>query len=191
MTAEVARLREAEAGWTVTETSEGVFRRVVSSPAPREVLESAQIAALVGSGSVVIAGGGGGIPVVPTGTGWTSVDAVIDKDRLSALLAARIGVQTLVLVTGVEQVYVGFGTPDQRALSSIDPSEARAHLAAGEFPAGSMGPKVESALAFLADGGKQAVITSISAVSAALAGTGGTHITDAPTPADAGPDQTT
>ena len=109
--------------------------------------------------------------------GWRSVDAVIDKDRLSALLAARIGLQTLVLVTGVDQVYVGFGTDRQRALDTIDAAEARDHLAAGEFPAGSMGPKIESALAFLDAGGEQAVITSIAALPEALRGRSGTRIT--------------
>ncbi len=180
MTADVARLRAAEAGWTVTETSDGVFRRVVSSPVPRDVLEAPQIAALAATGSVVIAGGGGGIPVVREADGWRSVDAVIDKDRLSALLAARIGLRTLVLVTGVDQVYVGFGTPAQRALATIDEDEARAFLVAGEFPAGSMGPKVESALAFLAAGGEEAVITSISRLPDALRGNAGTHITRRP-----------
>lgn len=177
MSADVARLRVSEAGWTVNETSDGVFRRVVSSPLPREVLEATQIAALVRTGSVVIAGGGGGIPVVRDDRGWRSVDAVIDKDRLSALLAARIGLQTLVLVTGVDQVYVGFGTDRQRALDTIGADEAREHLAAGEFPAGSMGPKIESALAFLDAGGEQAVITSIAALPEALRGRSGTRIT--------------
>lgn len=181
MTADVARLRESEAGWTVAETGDGIFRRVVSSPHPRDVLETTQISTLVDTGAIVIAGGGGGIPVVRTESGWRSVDAVIDKDRLSAMLGARVGVDVLVLVTGVDQVYVGFGTPQQRALDRIDVAEAQAHLTAGEFPAGSMGPKVESALTFLADGGQEAVITSISAVADALLGHAGTHITQAVT----------
>lgn len=176
MTAEVARLRMSEAGWTVVETSDGVFRRVVASPRPTDVIEAQQIRALAGTDAVVIAGGGGGIPVVRDERGWHSVDAVIDKDRASALLAARIGLETLVLVTGVDQVYVHFGTDRQRALAEVDAEEMREHLEAGEFPAGSMGPKVESALAFLDGGGTQAVITSLGRLPEALAGTAGTRI---------------
>jgi carbamate kinase len=177
MTAAVARAA-AENGWTVTETSAGVFRRVVASPRPRRILEADQIRALLGTGAVVIAAGGGGIPVLREDGGWRSVDAVIDKDRASAVLAAIAGVDTLVLVTGVDQVYVGFGTPDQRALADVRPADARAYLDAGEFPAGSMGPKVESALKFLAGGGRRAVITSLPRLRQALAGRAGTSITE-------------
>ncbi|GEN81430.1 carbamate kinase [Actinotalea fermentans] len=177
MTAETARLREAQEGWSVTETTPGTFRRVVASPRPRLIVESAQIRSLMESGAVVVAAGGGGIPVVQREDAWHSVDAVIDKDRASALLAASAGVDTLVLVTGVDEVYVGYGTPDQRALRDVGPDELRAHLAAGEFPAGSMGPKVESALQFVADGGRHAVITSLPRLRDALAGRTGTHLT--------------
>ncbi len=176
MTREVARARTSQEGWTVIETSPGAYRRVVPSPRPQRILEADQIRALVTAGAVVIAAGGGGIPVVRNGDGWTGVDAVIDKDRASAVLAASIGVEALVLVTGVDQVYVGFGTPGQQALGEVDPETARAHLDAGEFPAGSMGPKVESALQFIADGGGRAVITSLTRLGDALAGAAGTHI---------------
>ncbi|WP_225753234.1 carbamate kinase [Actinotalea sp. Marseille-Q4924] len=177
MTAETARLREAEEGWAVTETSPGTFRRVVPSPRPRLIVESEQIRSLMLAGAVVIAAGGGGIPVVRQDDAWHSVDAVIDKDRASALLAASAGVETLVLVTGVDEVYVGFGTPDQRALRDVDPEELRAHLDAGQFPAGSMGPKVESALQFVTGGGRHAVITSLPRLRDALEGRAGTHLT--------------
>jgi carbamate kinase len=176
MTAAVARAAAAR-GWTVAETSAGIFRRVVASPRPRRIVEAEQIRALLGTGAVVVAAGGGGIPVLREDDGWRSVDAVIDKDRASALLAAIVGVDTLVLVTGVDQVYVGFGTPGQRALAALRPGEARAHLAAGEFPAGSMGPKIESALQFLDGGGRRAVITSLPRLRDALAGRAGTSIT--------------
>lgn len=176
MTAEVARLRITEAGWTVIETSDGVYRRVVASPHPKAIIEAEQIRALASTDAVVIAGGGGGIPVVRDEHGWHSVDAVIDKDRASALLAARIGLDTLVLVTGVDQVYVHYGTDRQRALAQIDAAEARAYLDAGEFPAGSMGPKIESALQFLDAGGRKAVITSLQKLPEALRGTAGTSI---------------
>jgi carbamate kinase len=174
---EAALLRQAQEGWTVTETRPGTFRRVVASPAPRRILEAEQIATLVASGCVVIAAGGGGIPVVRDDAGWSGVDAVIDKDRASAVLAAQTGVETLVLVTGVERVCTGFGTPRQRELHHLDAEEARALLAAGEFPAGSMGPKIESALAFLAAGGRETLITSLPALTRALQGRAGTRIT--------------
>jgi carbamate kinase len=176
MSAAVARLRTAQ-GWTVAETSTGVFRRVVPSPRPQRIVEADQIRALIGTGAVVVAAGGGGIPVLRDDGGWRSVDAVIDKDRASALVAAIAGVDTLVLVTGVDQVYVGFGTPGQRALGDVRPAEARGYLAAGEFPAGSMGPKVESALQFLDSGGRRAVITSLPRLRDALDGRAGTSIT--------------
>lgn len=182
MTADTARLRTVEAGWSVVETSAGVYRRVVPSPLPLDILEADQIQTLAHSGTVVIAAGGGGIPVARDHDGWHSVDAVIDKDRASALMAARIDLDTLVLVTSVDQVYVGFGTPQQHALSQVSADEARAYLAAGEFPAGSMGPKVESALEFLDGGGKRAIITSIGRLPDALRAAAGTHITRAASP---------
>ena len=178
MTAAVARL-VTEQGWTVTETSTGVFRRVVPSPRPLRIVEADQIRTLLGTGAVVVAAGGGGIPVLREDGGWHSVDAVIDKDRASAVLAAIAGVDTFVLVTGVDRVYVDDGTPDQRGLTVVRPAEAGGYLEAGEFPAGSMGPKVESALQFLADGGRRAVITSLHRLRDALAGRAGTGITSA------------
>jgi carbamate kinase len=188
---DVARLRQAQEGWTVTETRPDTFRRVVASPTPRRILEAEQIATLVSSGCVVIAAGGGGIPVVRDHGSWSGIDAVIDKDRASALLAARTGVETLVLVTGVERVCTGFGTPQQRELVQLDAEEARALLAAGEFPAGSMGPKIESALAFLTAGGRETIITSLPALTRALQGNAGTRVTSgvpAPPSASAEPD---
>lgn len=164
---------------------------MVASPRPRHIIEADAIGALARTGAVVIAGGGGGIAVVRDGQGWRAVDAVIDKDRASALLASRIGLSTLVLVTGVDQVYVGFGTDRQRALDEIDQDEARSHLVAGEFPAGSMGPKVDSALDFLAAGGDEVVITSIAALPDALERRAGTRITRSPhAPERTAPDRT-
>jgi carbamate kinase len=184
MTAEVARARVSSEGWTVRETSPGVYRRVVPSPRPQRIVEADHIRGLTDLGAVVIAAGGGGIPVVRDEAGLHGVDAVIDKDRASALLAATIGVDTLVLVTGVEQAYVGYGTPSQRALATVGSEEMQAHLDAGEFPAGSMGPKVESALSFLRRGGRRAVITSLPRLRDALAGLTGTHIADPATERD-------
>ncbi|MEQ1736179.1 MAG: carbamate kinase, partial [Rhodoglobus sp.] len=161
----------------VTEMGENTYRRVVASPIPKTIIESRQIRVLVDCGAVVFAAGGGGIPVVRDDNGWHPVDAVIDKDRASALLAGQIDVETLVLVTGVDEVYVDFGKPAQRALRTVGVEELRGHLADGQFPAGSMGPKVASAIDFIEAGGARAIITSISKLPDALAGTAGTIVT--------------
>lgn len=176
MTAEVARRRVVDEGWSVHETHPGSFRRVVPSPRPHRIVEATEIQALLHRGAVVVAAGGGGIPISRTPGDWQSLDAVIDKDRASVLLASSVGVGTVILVTGVDEVYTGYGTPGQRALRSTSPDELRALLAAGEFPAGSMGPKVESALDFVEGGGLHAIITSLPRLREALRGTAGTHL---------------
>ncbi|MEO6943089.1 MAG: carbamate kinase [Lacisediminihabitans sp.] len=176
LSADVARRRAAEEGWVVTEIAEDNYRRVVASPLPLAIIESEQIRVLVNSGAIVIAAGGGGIPVVRDTQGWHAVDAVIDKDRASALLAREIDVATLVLVTGVDEVYVDFNKPDQRALHNVDIDEMRGYLAAGQFPPGSMGPKVQSAIDFVAKAGGRAIITSIGKLADALAGNAGTVV---------------
>jgi len=176
MTAETARRRVAEEGWAVTETGPGQYRRVVASPIPHTIVESGAIKGLVDSGSIVIAAGGGGIPVVRDERGWHPVDAVIDKDRASALLAGQIELDTLVLVTGVDQVFVDFNTPQARPLGEVGVEELRRHLAEGQFPAGSMGPKIQSAIDFIESGGQRAVITSLGRLREALAGTAGTQL---------------
>lgn len=174
---DVARKRVAEEGWTVAEIEPGVYRRVVASPVPRTIMEAQHILGLATNGAVVIAAGGGGIPVARDADGWHSVDAVIDKDRASALLAAEIGIDTLVLVTGVDQVYVDFNKPGQRALETVGIDELREHLEGGQFPAGSMGPKVTSAIDFVEHGGNSAIITSLNKMREALDGSAGTQIT--------------
>ena len=180
-----ARDRRERSGWTVTETGPGVWRRVVASPRPLAFLETDQIAALMDADAVVIAAGGGGIPVVRDATGWTVVDAVIDKDRASALLGGLVGISHLVLVTGVDNVVVNFGSPDSEALHDVSAERMRGLLAEGQFPPGSMGPKVESSLDFLARGGSAAIITSITSLREALAGRAGTHIRPAVQPQEA------
>jgi carbamate kinase len=182
LTADLARQRVAEDGWSVFETVPGVFRRVVASPVPTAILEAAQLRTLADAGAVVIGAGGGGIPVVRQDGQWSAVDAVVDKDRSSALLAAVIGVDTMVLVTGVDEVCVDFGRPTERALRDVTIDEMRAHLADGQFPAGSMGPKVESALRFVEAGGRQSIITSLERLPDALANKAGTHISGCPEP---------
>jgi carbamate kinase len=182
LTADSARRRVAEEGWSVVETGPGVFRRVVPSPAPTAILEAAQVRTLTDSGAVVIAAGGGGIPLVSRDGQWTAVDAVVDKDRSSALLAAQTGVDTMVLVTAVDEVCVDFGQPSERPLRTVSADEMRAHLAAGQFPAGSMGPKVESALRFVEAGGHRSIITSLERLPDALVDKAGTHINGRPEP---------
>lgn len=177
-----AARRAQEDGWEVREVNPGVFRRVVASPPPLRVVESAQVRALMGNDAVVIAAGGGGIPVVRDPHGWHPVDAVIDKDRASALLARDLGASTLVLVTAVDQVYVDFGMPSQRALAKVDPATMREHLASGQFPPGSMGPKIAAALEFVEHSAGTAIITSLAALPDALHGRAGTQLIATPAP---------
>ena len=173
-------------GWRMIEDSGRGYRRVVPSPKPLRIVESAQIQALVDAGFVVVAVGGGGIPVVETPRGYEGVEAVIDKDRASALLAASLRVPLLVLSTGVEQVAWHFRQPDQRLLSSMTADEATGYLADGEFPKGSMGPKIEAAVDFLAHGGEEVLITTPAALERAIAGQTGTRILPNPIPAPLG-----
>lgn len=155
-------------GWTVVEDSGRGYRRVVASPQPESIVEVDAIRALVERGVLVIAAGGGGVPVVADGSGYRGVDAVIDKDSASRVLATALGADALVLVTDVDKVALDFGTPQQRAVTDLSVDEARRHLADGQFPEGSMGPKVRAAIEFLGDGGRAAVITSAGRIGASL-----------------------
>ncbi len=170
-------------GWTVAEDSGRGWRRMVASPSPVEVAESSAIGALLAAGHVVIAAGGGGIPVARGPGGVLSrVEAVVDKDATSALLAHQLDARLLVILTATERVAVRFGTPDQRWLTTVRADEMRRHLAAGEFGAGSMAPKVEAALAFVTSGaagpsgasGRRAVITAADRLSDAVRPDGAT-----------------
>ncbi len=166
-----------ENGWQFVEDSGRGFRRVVPSPEPVRILDIASIEALLAAKVIPIAAGGGGIPVVQNGSGkYHGVPAVIDKDLTSALLAANLGAGCLVMLTGVERVAVDFGKSTQRFLQTMTVSEARQHLEDGQFPAGSMGPKIMAALRYLRDSGGQVVITSLEKVHDALHGTAGTRI---------------
>jgi len=174
--AEATERRERN-GWQIVEDSGRGYRRVVPSPTPLRIVESGQIRSLVDSGYVVIAVGGGGIPVVETSPGvYRGVEAVIDKDRASALLARQLGVPMLVLSTGVERVSYHFRRPDERALDRITVTEARRYMEEGEFPTGSMGPKIEAAVGFLEGGGREVLITTPAALERAIAGRTGTRI---------------
>lgn len=157
-----------ERGWTMVEDSGRGWRRVVASPKPISIVESGAIRTLVDSGSVVIAAGGGGIPVVATPDGYVGVDAVVDKDYAAEQVAASIGADTLVLVTGVEKVAIDFGKPTQRSLDVMTAAQAQAYLDEGQFPEGSMGPKVRAAIDFVQHGGRRAIITSPESVAEAL-----------------------
>lgn len=172
-----AATRRERNGWQMIEDSGRGYRRVVPSPAPLRIVESNQIRTLVDAGHVVVAVGGGGIPVVEDLPGmYHGVEAVIDKDRASALLAASLQVPLLVLSTGVEQVAVHFRKPDQRFLDRLTVSDAKRYLAEGEFPKGSMGPKIEAAIAFLESGGKEVLITTPEALERAISGATGTWV---------------
>ena len=174
---DVAERLAAEKSWNVVRDSDRGWRRVVPSPQPVEVIEASAIRALISVGSIVIAGGGGGVPVVrdPDGT-LRGVEAVIDKDLAAERLAALVGADTLLLLTGVRRISLDYGTPERRDLEEITVEEARRHLADGQFPAGSMGPKVRAAIRFIEDGGREAIVTAPEALADALRGTDGTRI---------------
>ena len=173
----VARRLADENGWAVAEDSGRGWRRLVASPQPVRILEQDAIQTLVDAGFLVVAAGGGGIPVVERPDGrLEGVEAVIDKDFASALLARAVGADLLCIMTGVDRVAVHFDTPDERALDVVSVDEARRHLADGQFPAGSMGPKIEAALGFVEAGGDEVLITSPDRLADALRGTTGTRI---------------
>lgn len=173
---EAAKLQQ-ELGWVMREDAGRGFRRLVASPRPREIIELPEIRTLIAAGTIVIAVGGGGIPVTNENGGLRGVAAVIDKDLASSLLASRLGAELLIISTAVEQVYLHYGKPEQQPLAVITTTEAKRLLAEGHFPPGSMGPKIEAALQFLAQGGKEVIITDPEHLVPALQGKAGTKIT--------------
>ena len=151
-------------------------RRVVASPEPREILDAPAVDALLAAGFVVVAAGGGGVPVVRDEGRLRGVDAVIDKDLAAQMLARHVKAETLIIATDVDHVMTGYGTPSERPIGRTTVEELRAHAADGEFAGGSMGPKVEAAVRFIEAGGARAVITSLALIGDAVSGEAGTVI---------------
>jgi carbamate kinase len=164
-------------GWHMMEDAGRGWRHCVPSPEPRAIINLGMIRSLLGAGAVVIAGGGGGIPVVRDAQGdWQGVQAVVDKDLTSALLARSLGISDLLILTAVEQVAVDYGKPRQRFLKEVSLEELKALQRDGHFAGGSMGPKVEAAIRHLEGGGSRAIIGHLEHAAAALAGESGTHV---------------
>ncbi|RME26005.1 MAG: carbamate kinase, partial [Deltaproteobacteria bacterium] len=178
MDEQTARQHAERDGWQVREDAGRGWRRVVASPEPKRIVELEAIDTLVRSGFVVIAVGGGGIPVVKEASGdFKGVPAVIDKDLASALLATHLNADLFMISTAVDAVYADYGKPSQRKLKELTLNEARQLLHQGQFPAGSMGPKIEAVCRFLEQGGTEAIITSPENLELAVEGREGTRIT--------------
>ncbi|WP_448375247.1 carbamate kinase [Fervidobacterium sp.] len=173
---EAEKLRE-EKGWIMKEDAGRGWRRVVPSPIPLDIVEKEVIKTLVEKDIIVIAAGGGGIPVVQENGTLKGVEAVIDKDRASALLAKEINADILIILTGVEKVAINFKKPDERQLDHLTIEEAKKYLSEGQFPAGSMGPKIEAAIDFVSSTGKECLITDMAVLDKALKGLTGTRVT--------------
>ena len=171
----VAQRIAHESGHVFAVQPGGRWRRVVASPLPVRLVEEGALRGLIDAGHVVVAAGGGGVPVVEHRGRLRGVEAVVDKDRTAALMAAAVGADRLLILTEVDRVQVGFGTPEARPLVRLTVSEARRLLADGEFPDGSMGPKVEACADFAEDGGT-AVIAALSDAAAAVRGEAGTAV---------------
>jgi carbamate kinase len=173
-----ARRYQREQGWSIVEDAGRGWRRVVASPIPREIVELPAIRSLLKDGFVVIGVGGGGIPVVRDDQGdLHGVEAVIDKDYASCLLAIGLDADLFLISTSVERVYLNFGQPDQIGLDHLTVEQARTYLEQGHFPPGSMGPKIRAVIQFLEQGGKEALITSPQNLARALRGETGTRLT--------------
>lgn len=164
-----------ELGQTWQDRGAKGWRRVVASPQPRGVLDAGTVKTLLDAGYVVVAAGGGGIPVVPDADGWRGVEAVIDKDLTAAILGRELAAEVLVIATDVDHVMIRFGEPDEEAIKRTTP--ARLRELAAEFGSGSMGPKAEAAARFVDAGGTRAVISSLEHIVDAAAGTFGTVVT--------------
>lgn len=162
--------------WSLIEDAGRGYRRVVPSPKPIEVVEKPVIESLLSQGYHVVAAGGGGIPVVKNGKDLDGVDAVIDKDLVSSLLASQLGADLLIISTAVEQVALNFGKPNQEFIGTMTVSQAEGYIVENHFAPGSMLPKIEAALEFLKNGGKEVIITAPEFINDAVRSGKGTHI---------------
>ena len=168
-----------EKGYTFKEDAGRGYRQVVPSPLPMKIMELDSIKTLIDADKLVIAGGGGGVPVIITDKGLEGVPAVIDKDRSSALLADKIDADKLIILTAVDHVYVNYGKPDEKALKTLNVAEAQKYMKEGQFAAGSMLPKIEACLSFVeGHPEREALITTLDGLDDALAGKVGTVIRD-------------
>jgi carbamate kinase len=174
---EEAERRRTQLGWNVKEDAGRGWRRLVPSPHPLRVIQRQMIRETVRAGHIVIACGGGGIPIKKNAADeYVGVEAVIDKDLTSSVLASDIGAALLIILTAVPQVYLNYGTPEQRGLGAVTLDEIEALLAEGHFPSGSMGPKIEAVIHFLKHGGRRALITNPESLPQAIEGRAGTHV---------------
>lgn len=174
---QIEKIRDKHPDWQVVFDADRGYRRVVPSPAPKAIIEIGVLEYLLGKGFCVIGAGGGGIPVFKNKRGeYEGVDAVIDKDSASSLLATQLHADLFIISTSVEKVFINFGKPDETPLDSITAKQARAYMSEGHFAPGSMLPKIEAALGFLDRGGKEAIITSPESLGRAITGESGTHI---------------
>jgi carbamate kinase len=172
--------RRRQGGWTMIEEAPHGYRRAVASPAPMEIVEEPAIRALMKARVVVIAAGGGGVPVARRDGRLEGVDAVVDKDLASALLATRLRVDMLAMCTDVDRIYLNFARADARGLGQVTTDELRRLAADGHFPAGTMGPKVDASLQFIAAGGSEVIVTSPDRLVSAIEGRDqGTHVMSA------------
>lgn len=172
-----AEALERDLGWTMREDAGRGWRHVVPSPKPLRILNLNTISRMLESASVVIAAGGGGIPVVKGRDGqWRGIEAVIDKDYASALLGANLKADVYIVLTGVPKVALDFGKPTQRFIDRMTVAEADKYMAEGQFPAGSMGPKIDSAVQFVRNSGREVLITDVEVLREALEGKNGTVI---------------
>ena len=170
-------IRREYPDWSLVQDAGRGYRRVVPSPAPHEIVERPVIESLLAAGYHVVAVGGGGIPVVRSGKDLDGVDAVIDKDLASSLLAGQLNADLLIISTAVKEVALNFGKPDQQAINKITISQAEAYIEQGHFAPGSMLPKMQAALKFLKSGGKEVIITAPEFINEAVLEGIGTHIT--------------
>jgi carbamate kinase len=172
-----AEERKERFGWSLAEIPGRGFRRVVPSPEPVEVFEQDIIRQILNLGMIVIAVGGGGIPVIEsTNYRVTGSEAVIDKDRASALLASHLKADLFIISTDTEYVYLDYKKPTQRRLERVTSDQVQQYMAEGHFPPGSMGPKIESTIRYLSSGGAEVIITSPDSILEAVDGRKGTHI---------------